>query len=107
MTRPRRRDVGSRRRLEHRNHGGGGTLERTSRDLLLLAVWDVHMGREDPESALALAAPVLGAADVLFGNCEGVYTDGGVRAPGAGIPVVSALGNAQGLAAASFDVMNC
>ena len=65
-------------------------LETSSPDLLLLAVGDVHMDREDPESALALAAPVLGAADVLFGNCEGVYTDGRVRAPSAGIPVVSA-----------------
>jgi hypothetical protein len=82
-------------------------LETSSRDLLLLAVGDVHMDREDPESALALAAPVLSAADVLFGNCEGVYTDGAVRAPSAGIPVVSGLRNAQGLAAASFDVMNC
>jgi poly-gamma-glutamate capsule biosynthesis protein CapA/YwtB (metallophosphatase superfamily) len=82
-------------------------LETSSRDLLLLAVGDVHMDREDPESALALAAPVLSAADVLFGNCEGVYTDGAVRSPGAGIPVVSGLRNAQGLAAASFDVMNC
>jgi poly-gamma-glutamate capsule biosynthesis protein CapA/YwtB (metallophosphatase superfamily) len=82
-------------------------LETSIRSLLLLAVGDVHMDREDPESALALAAPVLSAADVLFGNCEGVYTDAGVRAPSAGIPVVSGLRNAQGLAAASFDVMNC
>ncbi|MBJ7601283.1 CapA family protein [Candidatus Nephthysia bennettiae] len=82
-------------------------LETSSRDLLLLAVGDVHMDREDPESALALASSVLSAADVLFGNCEGVYTDGSVRAPSAGIPVVSGLRNAQGLAVASFDVMNC
>jgi len=75
--------------------------------LLLLAVGDVHIDRADPESALTLAAPILSAADILFGNCEGVYTDGAARSPSAGIPVVSAVANARGLAAASFDVMNC
>jgi poly-gamma-glutamate synthesis protein (capsule biosynthesis protein) len=76
-------------------------------DLLLLAVGDVHIDRDDPESALALVAPLLSSADILFANCEGVYTDRSIRSPSAGIAVVSGLRNAEGLAAVPFDVMNC
>ena len=74
-------------------------------DLLLFAVGDVHIDRDDDaEIPLAAAAEVLNASDILFGNNEGVYTDRPITPPSAGIPVVSALSNVRGLEQVRFDV---
>lgn len=74
---------------------------------VLGAVGDVFLNRPDPLSALKPAATVLEAVDILFGNCEGAYTDAPHYAPSAGWRVVSGTMNARALGPAGFDVMSC
>jgi hypothetical protein len=73
--------------------------------LLIGAVGDVFINRTDGANAFTHVLDLLHAPDILFGNSEGVYTDRDTVAPSSGIPVVSALANAQHLRPAKFDVM--
>ncbi|MDQ6898158.1 MAG: CapA family protein [Candidatus Dormibacteraeota bacterium] len=77
------------------------------RRTLLCAVGDVLIDEDDPEHGFSRVAPLLNAADVVFGNCEGVYTDRQEQAPSAGIAVISPSHNIAGLGRAGFDVMSC
>ena len=70
-------------------------------------VGDVYVNRDDPQDAFAHAGPLLRSVDLLFGNCEGTYTDRPSPSPGAGWAVVSRTANAVGLRAAGFRVMAC
>lgn len=70
----------------------------------LVAVGDVLVNRPEPETALAGVRPLLDAADIAFGNFEGVLTDGGTAAPGASSSALTATGNARGLA--GLDVVS-
>jgi poly-gamma-glutamate synthesis protein (capsule biosynthesis protein) len=72
--------------------------------LCLAAVGDVFVERQDARSALAGIRPLLDAADVVFGNFEGVLTDKNVVIPGASSASVAATAHAAGLA--GFDVMS-
>lgn len=69
------------------------------------AVGDVFVHRSDPEAAFEHSRTLLGAVDVLFGNCEGAYTDRPTPAPGGGWSVLSPAGYATALGPAGFDVM--
>lgn len=71
------------------------------------AVGDVFVNRGDPQHAFRHCAPVLRSIDLVFGNCEGAYTDAPHYAPSAGWRVVSGTGNALGLREAGFHVMAC
>ena len=71
------------------------------------AVGDVFVDRPDPQHAFRHCAPVLRSIDLVFGNCEGAYTDAPHYAPSAGWRVVSGTGNALGLREAGFHVMAC
>jgi poly-gamma-glutamate capsule biosynthesis protein CapA/YwtB (metallophosphatase superfamily) len=71
--------------------------------VVLAAVGDVLVDREAPAEALAGVAPLLEAADLAFGNFEGVLTDTELPRPGAESTVV-ATANAAPLGV--FDVMS-
>lgn len=73
---------------------------------MLHAVGDVLIDRPDPPVAFDPSRDVLRAADVLFGNCEAVYSDRPSQAPSASIPVLVPRENARGLGHAGFDVMS-
>jgi poly-gamma-glutamate synthesis protein (capsule biosynthesis protein) len=47
----------------------------------VLAAGDVFPAVDDGAAAFAPLAPVLAGADIVFGNCEGVYSDRPARAP--------------------------
>jgi hypothetical protein len=72
--------------------------------LLLAAVGDVLVERPDPDGALAGVGPLLTAADVAFGNFEGVLSDTHAVVPGASRAAVVPPANASGLG--MFDVMS-
>jgi poly-gamma-glutamate capsule biosynthesis protein CapA/YwtB (metallophosphatase superfamily) len=72
--------------------------------VLLAAVGDVLVDRPDPDAALAGIRPILDAADVVFGNFEGVLTDVHTVIPGASHASVVPSSNASPLAV--FDVMS-
>lgn len=74
---------------------------------ILGAVGDVYVNRDDPRDAFTHSGPLLRSVDLLFGNCEGAYTDRPSPSPGAGWAVVSQAANAAGLGAAGFHVMGC
>jgi hypothetical protein len=71
----------------------------------LCAVGDVFIDRDDPPTALAGTTSAL-PGGVLFGNCEGVFSDQWERAPSSGSPVVAPAANAVPLARAGFDVLS-
>ncbi|HYS37435.1 MAG TPA: CapA family protein [Pseudonocardiaceae bacterium] len=72
--------------------------------LCLAAVGDVFVERPDAGSALAGIRPLLDAADVVFGNFEGVLTDKNAVIPGASSASVTTTAYAAGMA--GFDVMS-
>ncbi|WEJ08603.1 CapA family protein [Sinorhizobium prairiense] len=69
------------------------------------AVGDVFVNRDNPANAFNGCDQLLGSMDLVFGNCEGAYTDQPRFAPSAGWRVVSAEANGRGLGRAGFDVM--
>ena len=71
------------------------------------AVGDVFVHRDDPEDAFKYSSGLLHKIDLVFGNCEGAYTDQTETAPSAGWRVVSSTGNGEKLREAGFDVMAC
>src|ERR1700688_3331924 len=75
-------------------------------EVSLFAVGDVFIHRDDPESAYHEGAEFLRTGDVVFGNCEGVFSDQWNRAPTSGPPVVSPSRNAAPLRSAGFDVLS-
>lgn len=74
--------------------------------LSIFAVGDVFVDRDDPATAFSSARDVLRAGDVVFGNCEGVFSDDIHRAPSAGSTVAAPAANAAPLARAGFDVLS-
>lgn len=72
----------------------------------IFAVGDVFVDRPDPATAFVRSGAFLRSAGVLFGNCEGVFSDEWDRAPSSGPPVVSPESAAAPLAAAGFDVLS-
>ena len=72
--------------------------------MLLSAVGDVLVDRPDPGGALAGVGPLLEAADVAFGNFEGVLSDAHAVIPGASRAAVVPPANVSALT--TFDVMS-
>jgi hypothetical protein len=69
------------------------------------AVGDVFVNRPDPENAFHASADCLGKFDLVFGNCEGAYTDAPHFAPSAGWRVVAPTACGRSLGKSGFDVM--
>ncbi|HSR24635.1 MAG TPA: CapA family protein [Candidatus Eisenbacteria bacterium] len=72
----------------------------------IFAVGDVFVDRDDPGTAFRISRDVLEQADVVFGNCEGVFSDNWERVPSCGSPVVAPAANAAHLAGAGFTVLS-
>lgn len=72
--------------------------------IYLAAVGDVLIDREDPDSALTGIAPVLAAADIVFGNFEGVLAEKHQAAPGMSTATIVPPSNAAPLGV--FHVMS-
>lgn len=86
-------------------------MEQKKNDVILLAVGDILVNRENPDSLLANVAPALNAGDITFAQCECSYSERGMRSDergwggfrahprnipaiaNAGITVVSIAGN--------------
>jgi Bacterial capsule synthesis protein PGA_cap len=73
---------------------------------ILGGVGDVFINRPQPEEAFAHVAPIFDAVDLLFGNCEGVFTTRPHYAPTAGFRIVADPENAEPLITAGFDVLS-
>jgi poly-gamma-glutamate synthesis protein (capsule biosynthesis protein) len=71
---------------------------------ILAAVGDVYVDRPDVDGALAGIRPLLAAADVTFGNFEGVLSDRHSVVPGASSAAIAPVANGSCLA--DFDVMS-
>ncbi|WP_433255970.1 CapA family protein [Streptosporangium sp. CA-135522] len=72
----------------------------------IFAVGDVFIDRDEPQTAFQSSKAFLTAGDVLFGNCEGAFSDVWERAPSSGSPVVAPAANAEPLAEAGFTVVS-
>lgn len=70
------------------------------------AVGDVFLDRENPEHAFARSQHIFQMSDLVFGNCEGVYTEAPHFAPSAGWRLYTKPENAVPLRDAGFDVMS-
>ncbi|RWG77566.1 MAG: CapA family protein [Mesorhizobium sp.] len=68
-------------------------------------VGDVFVNRDNPQKAFCGSSELLHQLDVVFGNCEGPYTDHPHFAPSAGWRVFASKSNGSALAQAGFDVM--
>jgi poly-gamma-glutamate synthesis protein (capsule biosynthesis protein) len=76
-----------------------------SDEWLLGAVGDIFLDRAHPEAAFRHVTDLLHAPTILFGNCEGAFTDSTTIAPSAGFRVVGSRRNGSFLGEAGFDVM--
>lgn len=73
----------------------------------LLLVGDVLVDRAEPGSAFRHIRTLLHAGDLLFGNCEAVYTADPVLPPHVGAAVIADPVNVSALRDAGFTVMSC
>jgi poly-gamma-glutamate synthesis protein (capsule biosynthesis protein) len=69
-------------------------------DVVLCAVGDTLVNHADPLAGFAPSAPILGAADLVFANCEGLY----VREPSPML-LASDASNARGLTVGNVGIM--
>lgn len=74
--------------------------------ITLAAVGDILVDRDDPSSAFARVREPLEQADVVFGNCEGPYSDTEERNTSSWGWVLSRPDCLAGLSAGGFDVMS-
>jgi poly-gamma-glutamate synthesis protein (capsule biosynthesis protein) len=73
----------------------------------ILAVGDVFPDVPDGRKAFAPLEPLLHAADIVFGNCEGVYSDRPARSPSHKHFMGAPRERGAMLADVGFDVMTC
>ena len=76
-------------------------------DIVLAAVGDVMVNRDEPASLFEHSRSVLVGADVTFGNCESVYAENGARNPAARGETRAHPRNAEALRDAGFDAPGC
>jgi hypothetical protein len=74
------------------------------RRIVLAAAGDVLVDRTDPRAALEQMNPILDAADVAFGNFEGVLTD--VHAPTAGSAHATVVPSSNAESLCAFSVIS-
>lgn len=72
----------------------------------LFGVGDVFPNVPDGRAAFRHLAPLLGSADVVVGNCEGVYSDHPAPAPSHKHMMVTATERASSLREAGFHVLS-
>lgn len=78
-----------------------------TRPVSILAVGDVFPDVPDARKAFQPLAPLFHAADVVFGNCEGVYSDRPARSPSHKHFMGASRERGAMLGEVGFDVMTC
>jgi poly-gamma-glutamate capsule biosynthesis protein CapA/YwtB (metallophosphatase superfamily) len=73
----------------------------------ILAVGDIAPDRDDEDSSYTAVAPLLHAADLVFGQLETTFAARGSRMPQARHAVLAKPSGAAALARAGFDVISC
>ena len=81
------------------------TVPSPDRDLVVAAVGDLMINRDEPASLFEHCRDVLASADVTFGNCESVYSEDGARNPAARGEIRAHPRNAEALKTAGFDAV--
>ena len=74
-------------------------------DIVVAAVGDLMINRDEPDSLFEHCRDVLVGADVTFGNCESVYSEDGARNPAARGEIRAHPRNAEALRGAGFDAV--
>ena len=74
-------------------------------DIVVAAVGDLMINRDEPDSLFEHCRDVLVGADVTFGNCESVYSEAGARNPAARGEIRAHPRNAEALRGAGFDAV--
>ena len=74
-------------------------------DIVVAAVGDLMINRDEPDSLFEHCRDVLVRADVTFGNCESVYSEQGARNPAARGEIRAHPRNADALRGAGFDAV--
>lgn len=82
------------------------SMTEKAKSVSLVAVGDVAINRDDPQSALALARPIFETADVTFANCESTYARNWSANPAARGVVRSDPEQLGGLSWAGVDVVS-
>lgn len=82
-----------------------GAAPHSGGDVVVAAVGDLMINRDDPDSLFDHCRDVLVDADVTFGNCESVYSEDGARNPAARGEIRAHPRNAEALRAAGFDAV--
>ena len=73
----------------------------------LFGVGDVFPNVEDGPAAFRHLAPVLRQADLVAGNCEGVYSDRAYPVPSHKHPMIAPRARGQGLGEVPFHLLSC
>lgn len=79
----------------------------TDRAVSVFGTGDVFNDLPDPHAAFRHLSPLMQSADIVFGNCEGVYSDHLSLAPSRNAFHGAPAARAQGLADVPFHVMSC
>jgi poly-gamma-glutamate capsule biosynthesis protein CapA/YwtB (metallophosphatase superfamily) len=75
--------------------------------ITLLAVGDVAVNREDPDSIFAHVSPVIRSAEIAFCQLETNYSEMGLILPQARVPMRAHPRNAPSIKNAGFTVVSC
>lgn len=75
-------------------------------NLKIFAVGDVFIDRMKPETAFQHVHSLFRNADVVFGNCEGVYANNWERSPSSGVPLIADPRGIKVLSKANFKIMS-
>src|SRR5262245_37241445 len=96
------------------HHTGTGFRGRNNEEIFMARRWtlgavgDVFLNRPQPAQAFAHVAPLLKSVDLMFGNCEGVFTDDPRSVPTAsGFRLIAPRANAAPLGPAGFHILSC
>jgi poly-gamma-glutamate capsule biosynthesis protein CapA/YwtB (metallophosphatase superfamily) len=73
----------------------------------LFGVGDVFPNVEDGRAAFRHLSPLLRKADLVVGNCEGVYSDRAYPVPSHKHPMIAPRARGEGLGEAPFHLLSC
>jgi poly-gamma-glutamate capsule biosynthesis protein CapA/YwtB (metallophosphatase superfamily) len=74
--------------------------------ITLIAVGDVCVDREEPDSIFAYVAPVIKSADITFCQLEAIYSEKGAPQPHSRVPMRAHPRNAPAFGKAGFQVIS-
>ena len=82
-------------------------MKNSVQEVLLLAVGDNYINRDNPEEAFRHVLPLMKDKDILFGNLETTLSDAQIPAmPGRGSPMKASQRMIEGIVEANFDLVS-